>query len=81
MCSFVLSQAEPSFTSQVWRTLRTIGTAFIIVTCLGTLLDDKGIGKSFLNSPDLKPQFNSTTRFEDVKGVDEAKVGAHQKLK
>ncbi|MEW5305088.1 MAG: hypothetical protein WDW36_007651 [Sanguina aurantia] len=69
----VMTFAEPSFTSQVWRTLRTIGTAFIIVTCLGTLLDDKGIGKSLLNSPDLKPQFNSTTRFEDVKGVDEAK--------
>ncbi|KXZ43593.1 hypothetical protein GPECTOR_86g387 [Gonium pectorale] len=65
--------AEPSFSSQVWRTVRTLGGAFIVVTCLGTLLDDKGLTKSFLNNPDLKPQINSPTRFTDVKGVDEAK--------
>lgn len=60
----------------MWRTIRTLGGAFILVTCLGTLLDDKGLTKSFLNNPDLKPQMNSSTRFADVKGVDEAKVGA-----
>eukprot|EP00983_Pelagomonas_calceolata_P104632 1159049-Pelagomonas_calceolata.AAC.4 len=46
----------------------------ILVTCLGTLLDDKGImSKSLLNNPELKPQTDSNTRFDDVKGVDEAK--------
>ncbi|KAG2497754.1 hypothetical protein HYH03_004026 [Edaphochlamys debaryana] len=69
----VMTFAEPSFSSQVWRTVRTLGGAFILVTCLGTLLDDKGLTKSFLNNPDLKPQMNSSTRFADVKGVDEAK--------
>lgn len=34
-------QAEPSFSSQLWRTLRTIGGVFVMVTCLGTILDDK----------------------------------------
>jgi len=44
------------------------------VTCLGTLLDEKGLmSKSLLNNPELKPQTDSNTRFEDVKGVDEAK--------
>jgi hypothetical protein len=65
---------------QVWRTVRTLGGAFILVTCLGTLLDDKGLTKSFLNNPDLKPQMNSSTRFADVKGVDEAKVGTERGL-
>ncbi|GIL68307.1 hypothetical protein Vafri_21590, partial [Volvox africanus] len=69
----VMTFAEPSFSSQMWRTVRTLGSAFILVTCLGTLLDDKGLTKSFLNNPDLKPQMNSSTRFADVKGVDEAK--------
>ncbi|GLI69863.1 hypothetical protein VaNZ11_014580 [Volvox africanus] len=69
----VMTFAEPSFSSQMWRTVRTLGGAFILVTCLGTLLDDKGLTKSFLNNPDLKPQMNSSTRFADVKGVDEAK--------
>ncbi len=65
----------PSPPLQMWRTIRTLGGAFILVTCLGTLLDDKGLTKSFLNNPDLKPQMSSSTRFADVKGVDEAKVG------
>lgn len=69
-------QAEPTFGSQVWRTLRTLGGAFILVTCLGTLMDDKGLTKSFMNNPDLKPQLVSNTKFADVKGVDEAKVSA-----
>lgn len=44
------------------------------MTCLGTLLDEKGImSKSLLNNPELKPQTDSNTRFDDVKGVDEAK--------
>lgn len=70
----VMSFAEPSFSNQLWRTLRTIIGVFIMVTCLGTLLDDKGImSKSLLNNPELKPQTDSNTRFDDVKGVDEAK--------
>ena len=41
---------------------------------MGTLLDEKGImSKSLLNNPELKPQTDSNTRFDDVKGVDEAK--------
>ncbi|KAJ9515052.1 hypothetical protein QJQ45_012578 [Haematococcus lacustris] len=72
----VMTFAEPSLSSQVWRTLRTIGGVFIFVTCLGALMDDKGLmGKGLMNmsSPDLKPQYNSNTKFADVMGVDEAK--------
>ncbi|GAX77220.1 hypothetical protein CEUSTIGMA_g4666.t1 [Chlamydomonas eustigma] len=69
----VMTFAEPSFGSQVWRTIRTLGTVFIGVTCLSTLLDDKGLGKGFLSNPELKPQMSSNTKFSDVMGVDEAK--------
>uniref|UniRef100_A0A7R9VRD6 AAA+ ATPase domain-containing protein n=1 Tax=Chlamydomonas euryale TaxID=1486919 RepID=A0A7R9VRD6_9CHLO len=70
----VMSFAEPSFSSQFWRTMRTLGTVFILVTCLSTLLDDKGgLTKGLLANPDLKPQHATNTKFVDVMGVDEAK--------
>jgi hypothetical protein len=33
-----------------------------------------GLGRGMLNSPDLKPQADTKTKFADVKGVDEAKA-------
>lgn len=69
----VITQAEPSLLSQVARLIRFLGLAFIAVTAVGAFLDDKAISKSFLNNPNLKPQLVSTTKFDDVKGVDEAK--------
>jgi ATP-dependent metalloprotease len=50
-----------------------VAGVFILVTCLTTLLDDKGLMGKGLSNPDLKPQFSSNTKFTDVKGVDEAK--------
>lgn len=71
----VMTFAEPSFSSQMWRTLRNLGTAFILVTCLSTLLDDKGgLTKGLLANPDLKPQHATNTKFVDVMGVDEVRV-------
>ena len=35
----VMSFAEPTAWSQFWRTVRTLGTVFIAVTCLSTLMD------------------------------------------
>jgi ATP-dependent metalloprotease len=44
--------------------------AFILVTAVGAFLDDKsGLGKSLMSNPDLKPQFNSSTKFADVMGA------------
>ncbi len=47
--------------------------AFILVTAVGAFLDDKTLSKGFMSNPDLKPQFHSNTKFDDVMGVDEAK--------
>jgi len=41
---------------------------------LGALIEDKAMPRGVLNNPDVKPMVHSTTRFEDVKGVDEAKA-------
>lgn len=71
-------QAEPSFKSQLWRTVRTLLLTFLLLSGLGALIEDKAMPRGVLNNPDLKPLLKSTTRFEDVKGVDEAKVGKQE---
>jgi ATP-dependent metalloprotease len=69
-----MMQAEPTFKAQLWRTVRTIALAFIIISGLGTLFDERGLGKGLLHNPDMRPQTDTKTKFEDVKGVDEAKA-------
>ena len=71
-----MMQAEPTFKAQLWRTVRTLAVAFLIISGIGALFDERGLGKGILNNPDMKPQMESKTKFEDVKGVDEAKVCA-----
>lgn len=69
-----MMQAEPTFRAQLWRTVRTLAVAFLIISGIGALFDERGLGKGILHNPDMKPQLDSKTKFEDVKGVDEAKV-------
>jgi ATP-dependent metalloprotease len=67
---------EPTFKTQLWRTVRTLGTAFIVFSAIGALMDEKGGGltRGMLGgSSEPKPSTESTTRFADVCGVDEAK--------
>lgn len=60
---------------QAWRTVRTLGLAFLLISGLGALVDEKGMGKSMgMANSDMQPQMETNTKFEDVKGVDEAKV-------
>ena len=60
--------------AQLWRTVRTLAVTFLIISGLGALMEDRGLSRGILHSPDLKPQLDSKTKFADVKGVDEAKV-------
>lgn len=68
-------QLEPTFKAQIWRTVRTLGTAFIVLSGVGALLEDRGgMGKAILGGESVKPQTETqVTKFSDVKGVDEAK--------
>ena len=74
-----MMQAEPTFRAQLWRTVRTLAVAFLIISGIGALFDERGLGKGILHNPDMKPQLDSKTKFEDVKGVDEAKVSTDRK--
>jgi len=76
----VTATAEPTARAQLWRTLRTLGLAFVLVSAAGAVMEDRagggpgGLGRGALHNPDLRPQAGPPTRFEDVKGVDEAKA-------
>ena len=54
-----------------------LGLAFLFMAGLGAMVEERGGlggGRGILNNPDLRPQSETTTKFADVKGVDEAKV-------
>ena len=70
-------QLEPTFKAQMWRTVRTLGTAFIVLSGIGALLEDRGgMSKAILGGDSVKPQqdAHSKTTSTHVKGVDEAKA-------
>ena len=69
-----IRQVEPGFGSQFWKTVRTLGVAFIVLSGLGAFLEDRGMTKNILSNQEVRPTFESSTRFADVKGVDEAKA-------
>jgi len=68
------AQAEPSMRGQLWRTVRTLGVAFLLMSGLGALFEEKGLSRGMLANPDMQPQLETKTKFADVKGVDEAKA-------
>ena len=58
------------------RSVRMLGLAFLFMAGLGAMVEERGLSsRSILNNPDLRPQTETATKFADVKGVDEAKVG------
>ncbi|EIE25196.1 ATP-dependent metallopeptidase Hfl [Coccomyxa subellipsoidea C-169] len=69
-----MMQAEPTFRAQLWRTLRTLAVAFLVLSGVGALVEERGLTKGILNNPDMRPQLETKTKFADVKGVDEAKA-------
>ena len=68
-------QLEPTFKAQLWRTVRTLGVAFVVLSGIGALADDRGgITKSIMGGGEKpKPTSEINTKFKDVMGVDEAK--------
>ncbi|KAJ8448827.1 hypothetical protein Cgig2_011448 [Carnegiea gigantea] len=62
------------FKDQLWRTFRTLALAFLLIYRVGALIEDRGISKGLGLNEEVKPLMESTTKFSDVKGVDEAKA-------
>ncbi|KAL9677054.1 hypothetical protein QQ045_005281 [Rhodiola kirilowii] len=63
-----------SFKEQLWRTFRAIALAFLLISGIGALIEDKGITKGLGLTEEVQPSMDSSTKFNDVKGVDEAKA-------
>ncbi|KAI9262064.1 peptidase family M41-domain-containing protein [Sporodiniella umbellata] len=61
----------------IWKALRWVGVtltyAFCILTILSLALENSGLLKPVHNQTEYEPVLESTVRFEDVQGVDEAK--------
>ncbi|RLN49827.1 hypothetical protein BBJ29_004632 [Phytophthora kernoviae] len=66
-----VSMVEGSFKSNMWKTLRTLGVAFLVVSALGAMLDEK-VGK-IGSASKVMGATGSDKRFSDVKGATEAK--------
>ncbi|KAL6953453.1 ATP-dependent zinc metalloprotease FTSH 4, mitochondrial [Sarracenia purpurea var. burkii] len=62
------------FKEQLWRTFRTLGMAFLLISGVGALIEDRGISKGLGLNEEVQPSMESSTKFNDVKGVDEAKA-------
>ncbi|PKU88005.1 ATP-dependent zinc metalloprotease FTSH 5, mitochondrial [Dendrobium catenatum] len=62
------------FKEQLWRTFRTIALTFLVISGVGALIEDRGIGKGLGLHEEVQPSMDSSTKFNDVKGVDEAKA-------
>lgn len=62
------------FKEQLWRTFRTIALAFLLISGVGALIEDRGISKGLGLNEEVQPSMESNTKFADVKGVDEAKA-------
>lgn len=66
--------AEGGLKVQAWRTLRTLALGFLLISGVGALIEDRGIGKGLGLNEEVQPSMESSTKFSDVKGVDEAKA-------
>ncbi|XWS17632.1 hypothetical protein CRYUN_Cryun33cG0084000 [Craigia yunnanensis] len=62
-----------NFKDQLWRTFRSIALGFLLISGVGALIEDRGISKG-LGLHEEVQVVESNTKFNDVKGVDEAKA-------
>ncbi|KAK8523320.1 hypothetical protein V6N13_113269 [Hibiscus sabdariffa] len=68
----MVSSESGSFKDQLWRTFRSLALCFLLISGIGALIEDRGISKG-LGLHDEVQVVESNTKFNDVKGVDEAK--------
>ncbi|KAF6166715.1 hypothetical protein GIB67_005591 [Kingdonia uniflora] len=62
------------FKEQLWCTFRAIALAFLLISGVGALIEDRGISKGLGQKEEVQPSMESNTKFTDVKDVDEAKA-------
>ncbi|KAF6170793.1 hypothetical protein GIB67_015745, partial [Kingdonia uniflora] len=62
------------FKEQLWCTFRAIALAFLLISGVGALIEYRGISKGLGLNEEVQPSMESSTKFNDVKDVDEAKA-------
>ncbi|KAJ1462274.1 peptidase family M41-domain-containing protein [Pelagophyceae sp. CCMP2097] len=71
----VVAMAPVGWRSQLWRLLRVVLVAFVMVSAFGALMDDRGISSRMgASTHQIHTAESSDKRFSDVMGVDEAKA-------
>eukprot|EP00658_Telonema_sp_P-2_P051451 TRINITY_DN3951_c0_g1_i4.p1 TRINITY_DN3951_c0_g1~~TRINITY_DN3951_c0_g1_i4.p1 ORF type:complete len:626 (+),score=158.62 TRINITY_DN3951_c0_g1_i4:114-1991(+) len=64
--------ANPSFKTQLWKTVRWVAIGFMVITGIGSLLEDRGLGAKNKSNNEVNGQLSGKS-FTDVHGMDEAK--------
>ncbi|MBA0731927.1 hypothetical protein Gogos_016047, partial [Gossypium gossypioides] len=69
----MVSSESGNFKDQLWRIFRSLALGFLLISGIGALIEDRGISKG-LGLHEEVQVVESNTKFNDVKGVDEAKA-------
>ena len=71
-----VAMAEPSSKEQVWRTLRMLAGAYLLLLGITTIMEERGLVKGISSGGEMgsTKAAESTKTFKDVVGVDEAKA-------
>eukprot|EP00039_Didymoeca_costata_P028677 m.21932 g.21932 ORF g.21932 m.21932 type:complete len:711 (+) comp7286_c0_seq1:152-2284(+) len=76
----VVTMQEPPFKTSLWRFIRTLVIALVVISALSQLVEESGIGpRGMVSSFDTKPETPAQAyTFDDVQGADEAKDDLQQ---
>jgi len=69
----LISMAEPSFKHQLWKTFRTLAMAYLLLLGITTIMEERGLSRGGQSNHSVTPAAESSKKFKDVVGVDEAK--------
>lgn len=70
----LISMAEPSMQQQVWKTVRTLAMAYLLLLGITTIMEERGLSRGSASQHSVTQAAESTKTFKDVVGVDEAKA-------
>lgn len=72
-----MQMLEPTLRQNAWRTARSLGLAFLVLSAVSAAMEERGgLARGLMGggAGEVKPSPEVATRFADVKGVDEAKA-------
>ena len=70
----LIAMAEPSLQQQIWKTVRTLAMAYLLLLGITTIMEERGLSRGSNTQHSVTQAAESTKTFKDVVGVDEAKA-------